>query len=139
LESITSDLVTADDRAIGAVILELRSASGGAEAALWAGDLMQMYQRYAANSGWKFEVLDFSPGEAGGVRHAVASVQGTGVWQGMGYESGVHCVKRVPETETQGRVHTSTATVAVLPEPEKVQIDIPDSDVKMDITTAQGP
>ncbi|MEX2387723.1 MAG: peptide chain release factor-like protein, partial [Phycisphaeraceae bacterium] len=75
----------------------------------------------------------------GGVRHAVATVNGVGVWQGLGYEGGVHCVKRVPATETQGRVHTSTATVAVLPEPEKLAIDIPDSDVETHVTTAQGP
>lgn len=83
--------------------------------------------------------LELSPGEQGGLRNAIATVQGPGVWQTLGYEGGVHCVKRVPATETQGRVHTSTATVAVLPEPEKVQLDIPESEVKVDITTAQGP
>ncbi len=139
LEDVGNELVTADDRAIGAVILELRAASGGDEAALFAGDLVQMYERYAARRKWKFDVLDFSPGDQGGVRHVVVSVTGPAVWQGMGYEGGVHCVKRVPATETQGRVHTSTATVAVLPEPEEVEISIPESDVDMHITTAQGP
>jgi len=139
IEQIVGELVTADDRSIGSVILEVRAGTGGAEAALWAGDLFEMYQRYAVIRGWQFTVMDFSAGEQGGIRNAIANIEGEGVWQGMGYESGVHCVKRVPATETQGRIHTSTATVAVLPEPEKVQIDIPESDVKMDITTAQGP
>ena len=139
LDEISNDLVTTDDRSIGAVILEVRAGTGGAEAALWAGELFQAYQRFAAGRGWSFEPLDFSPGDQGGVRQAVASVQGNGVWQELGYEGGGHCVKRVPATEAQGRVHTSTATVAVLPEPEQVEIDIPESDVRIDITTAQGP
>ena len=139
IDRASEELVTADDRAVGAVILEVRAGTGGAEAALWAGDLLEMYQRYAANRKWKFETLEFSPGDQGGIRHAVATVRGPAVWQGLGYEGGVHCVKRVPATETQGRIHTSTATVAVLPEPEKLQIDIPDSEVKVDITTSQGP
>jgi peptide chain release factor 1 len=139
IKKIVSELVTADDRSVGSVILEVRAGTGGAEAALWAGDLLEMYQRYSVIKGWTLSILEISPGEQGGVRHAIANIQGTGVWQYLGYESGVHCVKRVPATETQGRVHTSTGTVAVLPEPEKLQIDIPESDVKMDITTAQGP
>ncbi|MEX0654752.1 MAG: PCRF domain-containing protein [Phycisphaeraceae bacterium] len=139
LEQVANELVTADDRAVGAVILEVRAGTGGAEAALWAGDLLQMYQTFASRQGWAFELVSASAGEQGGVRHAVATVNGVGVWQGLGYEGGVHCVKRVPATETQGRVHTSTATVAVLPEPEKLAIDIPDSDVETHVTTAQGP
>jgi peptide chain release factor 1 len=139
LESIIGELVTADDRAVGSVILEVRAGTGGAEAALWAGDIFEMYQRYASLRNWTLTVMDFSAGDQGGIRSALASVQGDAVWQGLGYEGGVHCVKRVPATETQGRIHTSTATVAVLPEPEKVQIDIPESDVKIDVTTAQGP
>ncbi len=138
-EQITNELVTADDRAVASVILEVRAGTGGAEAALWAGDVFEMYRRLATLKGYALDVLEFSPGEVGGLRHAIASVSGAGVWQTLGYEGGVHCVKRVPATETQGRVHTSTATVAVLPEPEKVQMDIPESEVKMDITTAQGP
>ncbi len=139
LEAIANELVTADDLAIGSVMLEIRSAAGGAEAALWAGDLLEMYKRYAASKGWRFEVLDLSPGEQGGLRHAVAQVSGPGAWQGLGYEGGVHCVKRVPATESQGRIHTSTATVAVLPEPETVDIDIPEDEVEIHITTSQGP
>lgn len=138
-DEICSELVTAEDRSVGSVILELRAGTGGAEAALWAGDLFTMYQRYAARRGWTFTVLDYAPGEQGGVRHAIASVEGPGVWQGLGYEGGVHSVKRIPATEAQGRVHTSTATVAVMPEPEEVQIHIPESDVQVHVTTAQGP
>ncbi|HAI14450.1 MAG TPA: peptide chain release factor 1 [Phycisphaerales bacterium] len=139
LDQVTGELVTADDRAIGSVIVEIRSASGGDEAAIWAGDIFEMYQRYASSMNWKIELLDIAHGEVGGFRHAVFNVRGEGVWQGFGYEGGVHCVKRVPATETQGRVHTSTATVAVLPEPEQVDIDIPDSEVEIHVTTAQGP
>ncbi len=139
LDQITSDMVTADDRAVGSVILEIRAGTGGDEAGLWAGDLLAMYQRYATCAGWQFEMLDLAPGEHGGIRQAVVTLKGPAVWQGMGYEGGVHCVKRVPATESQGRIHTSTATVAVLPEPERLEIDIPDADVEIHITTAQGP
>ena len=139
VEAIENELVTAEDRAIGSVMLEIRAAAGGAEAALWAGDLFDMYQRAAARKGYTVSTLDFAPGEQGGLRHIVANLRGQGVWQSFGYEGGVHCVKRVPATEAQGRVHTSTATIAVLPEPEQVQIDIPASDVRIHITTAQGP
>lgn len=139
MERATNELVTADDRAVGSVILEVRAGTGGAEAALFAGELLESYQRYAGTKGWKFDIMEVSPGDQGGIRNAMINVKGPAVWQGLGYESGVHCVKRVPATETQGRVHTSTATVAVMPEPEKVDLVIPDSDVKMDITTAQGP
>ena len=138
-DQITNELVTADDVAVGSLILELRAGAGGAEAALWAGDLLQMYQRYADTMGWQIKALGSSEGEMGGIRHMIVNIRGPGAWQHLGYEGGVHCVKRVPATETQGRVHTSTATVAVLPEPEQVEIDIPDSDVEIHITTAQGP
>jgi len=139
LDAIANELVTADDRSVGSVMLELRAGAGGAEAGMWARDLMEMYQRYAATKKWKFDLLEISDGEQGGIRQAVINVRGQGVWQGLGYEGGVHCVKRVPMTESQGRVHTSTATVAVLPEPQKVEIDIPETDVQEHITTAQGP
>ncbi len=139
MDEIANELVTADDKAVGAVILEIRAGAGGDEAGLWAGELLEMYQKYSKLHGWSFEVMDLTGGEQGGVRNAVVSVKGQGVWQGLGYESGVHCVKRVPATETQGRVHTSTATVAVLPEPEELEIDIPDSDVAIHVTTATGP
>ena len=139
LAEISGELVTADDAAIGSVILEVRAGTGGAEAALFAGELLQVYETYAKARRWKLEVVDASMGEQGGIRHAVATVAGEGVWQGLGYESGVHCVKRVPATETQGRVHTSTATVAVLPEPEEVEVDIDESELEIHVTTAQGP
>jgi peptide chain release factor 1 len=139
IDEAANDLVTAEDQSVGSIILELRAGTGGAEAALWAGNLLEMYQHYASNKGWRFELLQMSGGDQGGVRLAVINVQGPGVWQGLRYDSGVHCVKRVPATEAQGRIHTSTATVAVLPEPEEVDIQIPESEVQIHITTAQGP
>lgn len=139
LEQIKGELVTSEDRAVGSVMLEIRAGVGGDEAMLFAGDLVEIYQRYAGEKGWSWELLEFSGGEVGGVRHAVAHVTGPGVWQHLGYEGGTHCVKRVPATETQGRIHTSTATVAVLPEPTDVQVQIPPEDVKIDVTTARGP
>ena len=139
LEEIASELVTADDAAIGSVILEVRAGTGGAEAALFAGEVLAMYETFAKSRGWKLEHIESSPGEQGGLRHAMATVSGEAVWQGLGYEGGVHCVKRVPATETQGRVHTSTCTVAVLPEPEDVDLEVDPSDVDVHVTTAQGP
>ncbi|MEM1445948.1 MAG: PCRF domain-containing protein [Planctomycetota bacterium] len=139
LEAIAAELVTADDAAVGGVILEVRAGTGGAEAALFAGELLDVYEQFAKRRGWKFELLEASEGEQGGVRAATANVTGPGVWQHLGYEGGVHCVKRVPATETQGRVHTSTATVAVLPEPEDVEIDLNPDDIETHVTTAQGP
>lgn len=139
LEEIASELVTADDAAVGSVILEVRAGTGGAEAALFAGEVLAMYEAFAKTRGWKIEMLDSSAGEQGGLRQVTASVQGEGVWQGLGYEGGVHCVKRVPATETQGRVHTSTCTVAVLPEPEDVDLVVDPSEVDVHVTTAQGP
>ena len=141
IEQIKQTLVTTDDRAIGSVMLEIRAGTGGDEAALWARDLLAAYTKYAAAKGWKTEELDMTtdPG-FGGIRHAVINFQGDGVWQELSFEAGVHSVKRVPETETQGRVHTSTCTVAVLPEPEAVEVNIDwSSDVEEHITTAQGP
>jgi len=139
LEKLKGDLVTSDDRAIGGVIMELRAGVGGDEAGIWVGDLYNMYQHYAASKKWKFEPMTFSPSERGGYKAATIHITGEGVWQHLGYEGGTHCVKRVPETETQGRVHTSTATVAVLPEPEDVDVQINPDDVTIDVTTARGP
>ncbi|MEM8781728.1 MAG: PCRF domain-containing protein [Planctomycetota bacterium] len=139
LEAIAAELVTADDAAVGGVMLEVRAGTGGAEAALFAGELLGVYEQFAKRRGWRFEVLEASAGEQGGVRQATANVTGPGVWQQLGYEGGVHCVKRVPATETQGRVHTSTATVAVLPEPQDVEIDLNPDDIETHVTTAQGP
>ncbi len=138
-QSILEELVTSDDNAVGSVIVEFRAGQGGDEAGIWAGDLLEMYRRRAEQSGWKFETIDAAPSELGGFRHAVCTVTGSGVWTQMAHEAGVHCVKRVPATETQGRVHTSTATVAVLPEPEEVDVKVDPADVEEHITTAQGP
>ena len=138
-ESLRRALVTSDDRRIDSLILEVRMGVGGDEAALWAGELVEMYRQFAARRGWRFDLLDLKPGEVGGVTHAVASIEGDGVWSALGYEGGTHQVKRVPATEAQGRVHTSTATVAVLPEPDEVDASLDPAEVKEMMTTAQGP
>jgi peptide chain release factor 1 len=119
-------------------ILEIRPGTGGDEAALFAADLLRMYQRYAESQGWRFEILELQESDLGGVRDVVAHVQGEGVFAKLKYESGVHRVQRVPETETQGRIHTSAATVAVLPEAEDVDIDIPASDLRIDTMRSSG-
>jgi peptide chain release factor 1 len=125
----------ADERS---AILEIRPGTGGEEAALFAGDLLRMYQRYAESRGWRFELLELTSTELGGVKEAVASVKGQGVFARLKFESGVHRVQRVPQTEAQGRIHTSAATVAVLPEAEAVEIDIPDKDIRIDTMRASG-
>jgi peptide chain release factor 1 len=119
-------------------ILEIRAGTGGDEAALFAGDLFRMYERYAAKQGWKTEIVSMSEGSKGGFKEIVAEVSGRGVFAKMKFESGVHRVQRVPDTEASGRVHTSAATVAVLPQVEDVDIDIKDSDLKIDTMRAQG-
>ncbi|MHC4909821.1 MAG: peptide chain release factor 1 [Planctomycetota bacterium] len=139
IESVQRRLVRSDDDSVGSIILEIRAGVGGDEAGLWAGDLLEMYQRYATSRKWSVEVLQLSAGEMGGVKVATASISGEGVWSHLGYEGGTHQVKRVPATEAQGRVHTSTATVAVLAEPEEIEVTIDASDVKEMITTSQGP
>jgi len=125
----------ADDRS---VILEVRAGTGGSEAALFAGDLFRMYQRHAETHKWKVEVLSESAGEVGGYKEIVASIKGHGVFARMKFESGVHRVQRVPETESGGRVHTSAATVAVLPEAEDVDIEIRNEDLRIDTMRASG-
>ena len=120
------------------VILEVRGGTGGDEAALFAGDLMRMYQRYADLKGWKFQLLEDSPGEAGGYKEAVAQISGKGAYARLKFESGVHRVQRVPETEAQGRIHTSAATVAVLPEVEDIDIDIKAEDIRIDTMRSSG-
>jgi len=139
VESLQARLVTADERSIASVILEIRGGVGGDEAALWAGDLAEMYQRLASRRGWKVETLELSPGDAGGVKSVTFTVRGEGAFTALAFESGTHQVKRVPATEAQGRIHTSTATVAALPEPEEIDIAIAPEDVKEMVTTAQGP
>jgi peptide chain release factor 1 len=119
-------------------ILEIRPGTGGEEAALFAGDLLRMYQRHAEQQGWKFQLLDLSETELGGVKEATARIEGEGVFARLKYESGVHRVQRVPETESGGRIHTSAATVAVLPEAEAVDIDIPATDIRIDTMRASG-
>ena len=119
-------------------ILELRAGTGGDEAALFVGDLYRMYARYADLHGWKLELMSASEGPAGGYKELIASVEGRGVFAKLKYESGVHRVQRVPATETQGRIHTSAATVAVLPEAQEVDIDINEADLKIDTMRAQG-
>ncbi|WP_340301678.1 peptide chain release factor 1 [Roseobacter sp. HKCCD5988] len=119
-------------------ILEIRPGTGGDEAALFAGDLLRMYQRYAEARGWQFELIEQQLSELGGVREVTARIVGEGVFARMKYESGVHRVQRVPETESGGRIHTSAATVAVLPEAEDVDIDIPAADIRIDTMRASG-
>ncbi|MDX8533854.1 peptide chain release factor 1 [Mesorhizobium sp. VK25A] len=119
-------------------ILEIRAGTGGDEAALFAGDLFRMYERYAAARGWRFEVVSASDGEVGGYKEIIASVSGKGVFAHLKFESGVHRVQRVPETEAGGRIHTSAATVAVLPEAEEVDIEIRAEDIRIDTMRASG-
>jgi peptide chain release factor 1 len=120
------------------VILEIRAGTGGDEAALFAGDLFRMYERYAANQGWKVEVISASEGTMGGFKEIVAEIRGRGAFAKLKFESGVHRVQRVPDTEAAGRIHTSTATVAVLPEAADVDINIDDDDLKIDTLRSGG-
>ncbi len=140
-ERIKSQLVMSEDRSVGSVILEVRAGTGGDEAGLWARDLLGVYTRYASRRGWKTDEMDLdADASVGGIRRAVVNIAGEGVWQELAFEAGVHSVKRVPATETQGRIHTSTCTVAVLPEPEDVEVSIDwANDVDEHVTTAQGP
>lgn len=119
-------------------ILEIRPGTGGDEASLFAADLLRMYQRYAERMGWRFEILEEQFSDLGGIKEVTVHVQGEGVFARLKYESGVHRVQRVPETEAQGRIHTSAATVAVLPEAEDVDIDIPASDIRIDTMRSSG-
>ena len=120
------------------VILEIRAGTGGDEAALFAGDLFRMYERYAARQGWKVEMMTMSEGSMGGFKEIVAEIRGRGAFAKLKFESGVHRVQRVPNTEASGRIHTSTATVAVLPEAEDVDVPINDTDLKIDTLRSSG-
>ncbi len=125
----------ADERS---AILEIRAGTGGSEAALFAGDLFRMYERFAGANGWKVEVLSSSEGEAGGFKEIIATITGRGVFSRLKFESGVHRVQRVPETEAGGRIHTSAATVAVLPEAEDIDIEIRPEDIRIDTMRSSG-
>lgn len=137
LKNLVYDAQVGADR--GGVIVEIRAGTGGDEAALFARDLFEMYRRFCEAKGWKFETLEIEPTELGGFREASFSVSGEGAYRHLQFESGGHRVQRVPETETQGRIHTSAATVAVLPEPEDVEIDIRTEDLQVDVMRAGGP
>jgi peptide chain release factor 1 len=139
LEHSVALLLAPKDRDENAsAILEVRAGTGGDEAALFAGDLFRMYQRYAQNHGWRVEIESTSEGEVGGYKEIIASITGEGVFGRLKFESGVHRVQRVPETEAGGRIHTSAATVAVLPEPEDVNIEIRDQDLRIDTYRSSG-
>jgi len=139
LEEITNSIVMADDMDIDSVIVEIRAGTGGEEAALFARDLYGMYIKYAESRRWKVEQLDFSATEKNGFREVIFGVKGPGVWSELGYEGGGHRVQRVPETESAGRIHTSAATVAVLPEPEELEIEIAPDDVVEHVSRSSGP
>ena len=125
----------ADERS---AILEIRPAAGGDEAGLFAAELFAMYRKYAEGRGWRFEVLDYSDNELGGLKEGTAEITGRGVFARFKYESGVHRVQRVPATESQGRIHTSTVTVAVLPEAEEVDVEVNEEDLRIDVYRASG-
>jgi len=137
--AIVKALVTGEEASIASFVLEVRMGVGGDEAALWAGEVFEMYRSYAARRGWRVEVVETKPGDVGGLTHAIATVEGDGAFAALQFEGGTHQVKRVPATEAQGRIHTSTATVAIMPEPEEVDAALDPAEVKEMVTTAQGP
>ncbi len=139
-EAELEEVVTAGDSITrGGLIMEIRAGTGGEEAALFAGNLFQMYTTYVHNKGWAMELMDSSPSEMGGFREVVFSVTGEGAFHHLQFESGGHRVQRVPETEAQGRIHTSAATVAVLPEASEVEVDIKSEDLEVETMRSQGP
>ncbi|MEM9469432.1 MAG: peptide chain release factor 1 [Pseudomonadota bacterium] len=138
-EQIKIALIPKDSADTKNAILEIRAGTGGDEAALFAADLFGMYKGYASKMGWKLEVMEASDSDVGGYKEIVAEVSGTDVFSKLKFESGVHRVQRVPKTETQGRVHTSAATVAVLPEAEDVDIEMNEADIRVDVFRASGP
>ena len=138
-EEIKLLLIPKDPQDAKNAIVEIRGGTGGDEAAIFAGDLMRMYTKYIESKGWKYEITSFSEGTAGGYKEVVMKVTGNNVYGTLKYESGVHRVQRVPQTETQGRVHTSAASVAVLPEAEEFDVEISMNDVRKDIFCASGP
>lgn len=138
-ERIKDALVPTDPNDAKDVLLEIRSAAGGDEAAIWAGDLLRMYEKYAERLGYRIEPLESSPSETGGFDKVTVAVKGQGAYSRLKYEGGVHRVQRVPKTESQGRIHTSTATVAVLPEAEEVDVEIDPNEVRVDVYRSTGP
>ena len=138
-EDIKFMLIPADPADEKNIIVEIRAAAGGDEAAIFAGDLFKMYERFAASQGWKIELMDVSTSDAGGYKEIQFKVKGDKVYSIMKYESGVHRVQRVPKTESQGRIHTSTATVAVLPEADEIDVQINENDLRIDVYRAGGP
>ncbi len=138
-EELRRALIPKDPNDQKDVIVEIRAAAGGDEAAIWAGDLLRMYERYAERHRLRVEPLDSSPSESGGFSGVTVAVKGTGAYSRFKYEAGVHRVQRVPRTESQGRIHTSTATVAVLPEADEVEVDVDPGEVKVDVFRSQGP
>ena len=138
-EEIKLLLIPKDPQDAKNAIVEIRGGTGGDEAAIFAGDLMRMYTKYIESKGWKYEITSFSEGTAGGYKEVVMKVTGNNVYGTLKYESGVHRVQRVPQTETQGRVHTSAASVAVLPEAEEFDVEISMNDIRKDIVCASGP
>ncbi|MCG3179173.1 MAG: Peptide chain release factor 1 [Phycisphaerae bacterium] len=139
MDRIVDALLSSEGPSADSVILEIRAGTGGDEAALFAGDLLNMYERYCERHGLRTEVLSASPGNMGGFKEAVLGVKGRDAYRRLQFEAGGHRVQRVPETESQGRIHTSAATVAVLPEPQDVDIDIKPEDVREDVSRAGGP
>jgi peptide chain release factor 1 len=138
-QALTYDLVPPDETDSRNTIVEIRAGTGGSEAALFAADLFRMYSRFAEREGWKTEIMEFKPSDLGGTSEVIFSVTGTDVYKKIRYESGVHRVQRVPATESQGRIHTSTATVAVLPEAEEVDIQIKPDDLRIEVCRSGGP
>ena len=132
-------LVPRDPNDERGVILEVRAGTGGEEASLFAADLYRMYARYAERRRWKVDLMAVSESESGGYKEAIAEISGSGAYSRLKFESGVHRVQRVPVTESAGRIHTSTATVAVLPEAEEVEVDLPDKDLRIDVKRSSGP
>jgi len=138
-KKVKISLIPKDETDEKNIILEIRAGTGGDEAALFSGVLMRMYQKYAEKNRWKFEIMEVSDSGSGGVKECIMSIQGIGVFGKLKYESGTHRVQRVPETENAGRVHTSAATVAVLPEMDEIDIKIEEKDLKIDVFRSSGP
>jgi peptide chain release factor 1 len=138
-ETLRIQLIPTDPNDSKDVIIEVRAGTGGEEAALFAADLYRMYARYADRRGWKYELISTSESGTHGVREVIFEVRGDGAYSRLKYEGGVHRVQRVPETEASGRIHTSTATVAVLPEADEVEVDIDEKDLRIDVYRSQGP